>query len=145
MLLDPTGSASKWLIEFLKSQANKKHEILNQNDERFTYNLELGVRFGKILIVDDVTQQFTASLLSLISMKIHSRFNKKMLHIGNKMIDLHEDFRLILIASTEIKHLNGDINANVTIVPFTLTASGMTGLNYQKICCFKFLKSLLFF
>lgn len=50
-----------------------------------------------------------------------------MLHVGNKLIDLHEDFRLIFATNTEIKSLNGDINANVTIVPFTLTPSGLTG------------------
>lgn len=133
LLLDPTGTASKWLVEFLKSRLNQKFEVLNQNDDRFTYNLELGVRFGKILIIDDVTQHFTASLLSLITMKIHSRFNKKMLHIGNKLIDLHEDFRLIFTTNTEIKHLNGDINANVTIIPFTLTSSGLTGKDYFRV------------
>lgn len=127
LLLDTTGCAAKWLSEFLKSQTNFKFEFLNQNDDRFTYNLELGVRFGKILIVDDVTPHFTASVLSLIAMRIHCRFNKKMLHIGNKLIDLHDDFRLVLISSTEIKHLNGDISANITIIPFTLTASGLTG------------------
>ena len=121
------------MIEFLKSNSNIKFEVLNQNDERFTYNLELGVRFGKILIIDDVSSQFTASLLALISMRIHCRFNKKMLHVGNKLIDLHEDFRLIMITSTEIKHLNGDINANVTIIPFTLTSSGLTGKWNLKI------------
>lgn len=92
------------------------------------------MRFGKILIIEDVTQHFTASLLALIAMRIHSRFNKKMLHVGNKLIDLHEDFRLILTTSTEIKQLNGDINANVTVVPFTLTSSGLTGENIQKSC-----------
>lgn len=113
--------------EYLKAQLNIKSEVLNQNDERFTYNLELGVRFGKTLIIEDVTQTFTASLLSLIAMRIHCRFNKKMLQIGNKLIDLHEDFKLVLITNTEIKSLNGDINANVTIIPFTLTPSGLTG------------------
>lgn len=81
------------------------------------------------MIIDDVTQNFTASLLAVIAMRVHSRFNKKMLQIGNKLIDLHEEFRLILTTNTEIKHLNGDINANVTIVPFTLTSSGLTGEN----------------
>lgn len=127
LLLDPTGTASKWLTEFLKSQSDRKFEILNQNNDRFTYNLELGVRFGKVLIIEDVTQNFTASLLAIIAMRVHCRFNKKMLHIGNKFIDLHEDFRLVLITGTDIKSLNGDINANVTIVPFTLTPSGLTG------------------
>lgn len=125
LILDPTSSCSKWLNEFLKSKSYK-FEILNQNDERFTYNVELGVRFGKILIIDDVTTNFSSSLLSLLAMRIHSRFNKKMLHIGNKLIDLHEDFRLILITSNEVKQLGGEINANVTIVPFTLTSSGLT-------------------
>ena len=132
LLLDPTSTASKWLVEFLKVRPDQNFEVLNQNDERFTYNLELGVRFGKILIIEDVTQTFTASLLALITMKIHCRFNKKMLHIGNKFVDLHEDFRLILTTNTEIKQLNGDVNANVTIIPFTLTSSGLTGGKCNK-------------
>lgn len=126
LLLDPTGCASKWLSAYLKSKSSLKFEILNQNDDRFTYNLELGVRFGKILIIEDITQNFTASLLSLLTMRVHSRFNKKMMHIGNKFIDLHEDFRLILTTLNDIKLLSGDINANITIIPFTLTASGLT-------------------
>lgn len=126
LLLDPTGSASKWLISYLKSRTTLKFEVVNQNEDRFIYNLELGVRFGKILIIDDVTQNFTASLLSVLSLRIHSRFNKRVMHIGNKFVDLHEDFRLILITTNDIKNLNGDINANITIMPFTLTASGLT-------------------
>lgn len=126
LLLDPTGNAHKWLSGFLSVQLKKKFEILNQNDERFTYNLELAVRFGKILIVEEVSQQFVPSLLSLIQMKIQCRFNKKMMHIGKKLIDLHDEFKLILITSQEIKTLNGDINANVTLLPFTLTVSGLT-------------------
>lgn len=126
LLLDPTGNAYKWLSGFLSVQLNKKFEILNQNDDRFTYNLELAVRFGKILIVEEVSQQFVPSLLSLIQMKVHCRFNKKMMHIGKKLIDLHDEFKLILITNQEIKSLNGDINANITIIPFTLTVSGLT-------------------
>ena len=127
LLLDPTGNAHKWLSGFLSVHLlNNKFEILNQNDDRFTYNLELAVRFGKILIVEDVSQQFVPSLLSIIQMKIHCRFNKKLMHIGKKLIDLHDDFKLILITNTDIKCLNGDINANITIIPFTLTVSGLT-------------------
>lgn len=126
LLLDPTGSASKWLISYLKSRTTLKFEKLNQNDDRFIYNLELGVRFGKVIIIDDVTMNFTASLLSVLSLRIHSRFNKRLMHIGNKFVDLHEDFRLILVTTNVIKNLNGDINANVTIIPFTLTETGLT-------------------
>lgn len=125
LLLDPTGNAGKWLKSYLKN-GNMSFEVLNQNDERFTYNLELAIRFGKVLIVEDVGSTFLPPLTSIISMRIHCRFNKRMLHIGNKFIDLHENFKLIMLSSVVIKSLNGDINANVTLVPFTLTISGLT-------------------
>ena len=127
LLVDPTAMANNWLKKFLKS-TNKSFESLQSNDERFTYNLELAVRFGKILIVSDGHQNYPPSLLSVISMRIHSRFNKKMLHIGNKFIDLHDDFKLILISNCDMKNLNSFVanNADITIIPFTLTETGLT-------------------
>jgi dynein heavy chain 2 len=113
------------LKAYLKN-TNLSYEVLHQTDERFTYNLELAIRFGKILIIEDVGHHFLPPLLSVISMRIHSRFNKKMLHVGNKFIDLHENFKLIMLSSMVIKSLNGDVNANITLMPFTLTISGLT-------------------
>ena len=127
LLLDPTGMAYNWLKRCLKS-TNRSFELLQSNDDRFTYNLEIAVRFGKVLVVTDGHQNYLPSLLSVISMRIHSRFNKKMLHIGNKFIDLHDDFKLILIANSDMKNLSNFVigNADITIIPFTLTESGLT-------------------
>lgn len=61
-------------------------------------------------------------------MRVYSRFNKKMLHIGNKFIDLHDEFKLILISNSDMKNLSNFAigNADITIIPFTLTESGLT-------------------
>lgn len=61
-------------------------------------------------------------------MRVYSRFNKKMLHIGNKFIDLHDEFKLLLISNSDMKNLSNFAigNADITIIPFTLTESGLT-------------------
>jgi hypothetical protein len=106
---------------------DRKYEILYQNDDRFTYNVELGIRFGKTLIIGNITQSITACVFSLLRLKIHCRFGKKFIHVGNKFVDFHEEFRLILVTHGQFKESDIDFNKNVTIIPFTLTTSSLTG------------------
>uniref|UniRef100_A0A1B0CJW6 Cytoplasmic dynein 2 heavy chain 1 n=1 Tax=Lutzomyia longipalpis TaxID=7200 RepID=A0A1B0CJW6_LUTLO len=124
LLLDPSGNSLRWFIAYLRAQ-EKSFEVSSQNAERFAYILELAIRFGKILIVRDV-ETFLPSLLSVIISKIHVRFNKKLLQVGNKLIDLHDDFHLILTTSLDRFDLSADIEALVTPIPFTTTVSGLT-------------------
>lgn len=124
LLLDPTGQCLKWLKAYLTS-IEKSFECLYQNADRFTYNLELAVRFGKIVIIQE-GQHIVPPLLSVITMKLHNRFNKKMIQIGNKLVDLHENFRLILVTNNKSVKLNGDISAYITPMHFTITTLGFT-------------------
>lgn len=128
LLLDPTRNALQWLTSFLKLKNERKFDILSPTEDRFTYNVELGIRFGKILIIKDVKEPFKASLVSLLKMKIQCRFGKRFIHIGNKMIDFHEDFRLVLITDGLMKKTKGHLSSNLTLIPFTLTEKSLTGI-----------------
>lgn len=104
------------------------YEIITQHAERFTYTLELAIRFGKVLIVDDCNE-IKSPLLSIISAVIQVRFNKKFVQVGNKLVDFNDNFKLIL-ASTSATHLTpkpGIIDAFITVIPFTTTNAGLTG------------------
>ncbi|GAB0096653.1 Cytoplasmic dynein 2 heavy chain 1 [Sergentomyia squamirostris] len=124
LLLDPSGNSFRWFVAYLRSQ-DKAFEVSSQSKDRFAYTLELAIRFGKILIVQDV-ETLLPSLLSVITSKVHIRFNKKLLQVGNKLIDLHDDFHVILITSLDKFNLTADIDAFVTPIPFTTTISGLT-------------------
>lgn len=126
LLLDPTRNALQWITGYLKLKNEHKFDILTPSDDRFTYNVELGIRFGKVLIIKDVKEPFKASLVSLLSMKIHCRFGKRFIHIGNKMVDFHEDFRFVLITDSVMKNTKGHMNGNLTLIPFTLTEKSLT-------------------
>lgn len=125
MVLDPSGSASRWLQAYLTLQTIP-YEIVPQNSDRFTNTLELAVRFGKCLLVQDY-QSMKPPLLSILFGTIHSRFNKKLLQVGNKLIDFHENFKIVLISKLNQVRIGQDVAAYVTTIPFSTTASGYTG------------------
>lgn len=125
LLTDPTGCAHHWLSKYLSSQSIA-HEICSQNNDRFTYTLELAVRFGKCLIVQDV-QLTKPPLLAMLYGELKCRFNKKYLQVGNKLVDFHEDFKLVLVSRLTKVNVGMEIGAFVTNIPFTTTVSGYTG------------------
>lgn len=124
LILDPTGNCFKWLQAYLLS-VERSFEITSQNAERFTYNLELAVRFGKVLIVQEA-HNVLPPLLSLIYARTYNRFAKKMVQIGGKIVDLHENFQLVLVTTSQNISLNGDIKPYLTTMKFTITALGFT-------------------
>lgn len=128
MLNDPTKCAIQWLSNYMALE-QIPFEVITQHAERFTYTLELAIRFGKVLIVDDCNE-IKSPLLSIIPAVIQVRFNKKLLQIGNKLVDFNDNFKLIL-ASSSATHLTSKpniIDAFVTIIPFTTTNAGLSGL-----------------
>lgn len=135
LLVDPLGSCFIWIQSYLLSK-NKSFDVTTQDAERFTYQIELAVRFGKILIVQDA-QGIIPPLLSVVTSDIYCRFNKKMIQVGNKLIDLHDDFRLILVCKVNCVELKDDISAYITAIPFTITASGLADQLLSRTINFK--------
>lgn len=125
LLLDPSGSALTWLRAYLIANAIP-YECALQDSDRFAYTLELAVRFGKCLIVHEF-ERVQPPLMSILIGTICARSNRKALQVGNKIVDLHENFRLILTTKMEQISLPVDMASHVTCVPFTTTVLGYTG------------------
>lgn len=62
LVIDPTSVAFDWIKQHYK---NKTLESINENSPKFNTTLELAIRFGKILIIEDVND-IPASLLPII-------------------------------------------------------------------------------
>lgn len=138
VLNDPTKSAVNWLIKYLNSK-DIAFEITTQHSDRFTYLLELAIRFGKVLIVDDCNE-IKPPLLSIILGTIQMQFNKKFLQVGNKLVDFNEHFKVILATrgTTVFANKIGIIDTFLTVIPFTTTVAGLTGkilvsIKFQRI------------
>jgi dynein heavy chain 2 len=53
LIIDPATQASDWLKKSLM-QKYESVEILNHQDKKFNTTLELSIRFGKVLVIQEV-------------------------------------------------------------------------------------------
>lgn len=53
LIIDPATQATEWMKHSLK-QSSDNIEILNHQDPKFNTNIELAIRFGKVLIIQEV-------------------------------------------------------------------------------------------
>ncbi|XP_028896482.2 cytoplasmic dynein 2 heavy chain 1 [Zeugodacus cucurbitae] len=135
LVLDPTQTAINWLEEYLRSK-ERPYDIITQNNERLSYMLELAVRFGKVLVVQDC-QQVRPPLLQLLQGHFFVKFGKKLVEVGSKMIDLHEQFQLILFTKTNKLSIQPETLSYLTCIPFTVTAIGLADQLMSKAIVLK--------
>ncbi|KAL2743989.1 cytoplasmic dynein 2 heavy chain 1 [Vespula maculifrons] len=83
IFLDPSGVAVTWL----KSNLGSKLEITKAEDPRFFTALELAVRFGKALLVEEIVE-FPSILLPLL--------RKRPLRLGERILPAQQGFKLFL-------------------------------------------------
>ncbi|XP_044894140.1 cytoplasmic dynein 2 heavy chain 1 isoform X9 [Felis catus] len=122
-LIDPSSRATEWLKTHLK---DSRLEVINQQDSNFITALELAVRFGKTLIIQEM-DGVEAVLYPLLRRDLVAQGPRYVIQIGDKIIDYNEEFRLFLSTRNPNPFIPPDAAAIVTEVNFTTTRSGLRG------------------
>ncbi|XP_058542508.1 cytoplasmic dynein 2 heavy chain 1 isoform X7 [Neofelis nebulosa] len=122
-LIDPSSRATEWLKTHLK---DSRLEVINQQDSNFITALELAVRFGKTLIIQEM-DGVEAVLYPLLRRDLVAQGPRYVVQIGDKIIDYNEEFRLFLSTRNPNPFIPPDAAAIVTEVNFTTTRSGLQG------------------
>ena len=124
VIIDPHTQATNWLKQ--KIQAENKVETLTQQDPKFLNTLELAIRFGKTLIIQEI-DYIEPVLTPIIKGDFARQGARNLMQIGDKSLDVNETFRLYLTtrnSSIEIAKHQKDL---VSIVNFSVTKSGLEG------------------
>ncbi|XP_002132927.3 cytoplasmic dynein 2 heavy chain 1 [Drosophila pseudoobscura] len=135
LLLDPTQTAAEWLMPYLKG-SGRACEMATHGNERLSYQLELAVRFGKTLLVTDC-EQLRPPLLQMLQGHIYVRFNKRQVAVGSKLVDLHENFQLVLISKSHRLELPEEQRTQLNMLRFTVTAAGLADQLMSKAIVLK--------
>lgn len=122
LIVDPATSATTWL----KTQNTGKSEVLTQSDPRFTSQFELGVRFGKVIIVQEI-DRLEPMLFPLLRLDLIKQGPRYVVQVGDKQIDYNESFRLYLCTRDSSIEVASNARAVITFVNFTVTRSGLEG------------------
>uniref|UniRef100_A0A8C3BC42 Cytoplasmic dynein 2 heavy chain 1 n=1 Tax=Cairina moschata TaxID=8855 RepID=A0A8C3BC42_CAIMO len=122
-LIDPSFRATEWLKTHLKESCL---EVVNQQDTNFLTSLELAVRFGKTLIIQEM-DGVEPVLYPLLRKDLVVQGPRYAIQIGEKIIDYNEEFRLFLSTRNPNPFIPPDASSIVTEVNFTTTGSGLRG------------------
>ncbi|KAM3616882.1 uncharacterized protein V6R79_025341 [Siganus canaliculatus] len=122
-LIDPSSRATEWLRTHLKEQ---RLEVINQQDNNFMTSLELAVRFGKTLIIQEM-DGVEPVLYPLLRKDLIAQGPRYVVQIGDKVIDYNEDFRLFMATRNPAPFIPPDAISVVTEVNFTTTRAGLRG------------------
>lgn len=110
--------------------------MLAPHDARFTTSLELGVRFGKTLVLQEV-DKIEPMLVPLLRKDLSRQGPRWVVGIGDKQIDFNESFTLYLTTRNPTPDLPADVSSLVASVNFSVTASGLE----EQVCNYARAKS----
>lgn len=135
LLIDPNTAASDWLKKHFSHEKNL--EIINQNDPKFSTSVELAVRFGKILIIQEI--DFVDSVLfPLLRKDIVIQGPRSSIQLGEKTIDYNVNFALYLTTRNSMVDIPPNAQALVSVINYSVTISGLEGqllsivINHEK-------------
>ncbi|KAL9646808.1 hypothetical protein ABK040_013670 [Willaertia magna] len=123
LIIDPSKRATEWLKTNLM---NRNIECTTLHDTKFSTTLELAVRFGKTLMIEEV-DRVEPILYPLLRNEIIVHGSRKSVLVGDKIIDYSDDFKLFMITRNPNIVLSPDSIPLVTVVNFTVTKSGLEG------------------
>nr|XP_040568861.1 cytoplasmic dynein 2 heavy chain 1-like [Lepeophtheirus salmonis] len=123
-LIDPNYRATEWLKTYLAK--TDTIEVTTQSDERFLLTLELAVRFGKTLIIQDASN-ISPVLYPLLRADIFGTSPYQVVKLQDKIVDYNDNFKLFLTTKIKSSEIPPDALSIVNMVNFTTTVSGLTG------------------
>ncbi|KAI9564905.1 hypothetical protein GHT06_008646 [Daphnia sinensis] len=123
-ILDASGKSIQWIIAHFKSMTV---ETTSQRDERFANILDLAIRFGKIIIIQDV-DAIDPILFPILCNDYVIQGVRKLVRLGDKLVDWNDNFRLFLFSrSTGVTPMaSPQANALVNTVNFNTTEAGLS-------------------
>ncbi|XP_046395709.1 cytoplasmic dynein 2 heavy chain 1 [Ischnura elegans] len=123
LLIDPGFVARDWLIKHMQE---KTVEIASQEMDRFGTTLEMAVRFGKVLIVEDV-ETIHPMLIPILRRNFIYQGTRRVVLIEDKLVDFNANFCIFLITHNDSPKILPCLGSVISYVNFTTTETGLSG------------------
>ncbi|KAG6962185.1 hypothetical protein JG688_00008722 [Phytophthora aleatoria] len=128
LLIDPQLQGIYWLREMEKHArraAPSSLQVVRQDQPNLTLLLETAVEQGYTVIVENIGEKLEVCLWPVISRSTTVRGHKTLLKIGDKLVELHPDFRLYLHTKLSNPHYPPELQAETTMINFAVTQQGL--------------------
>jgi len=128
LIIDPNSKAIEWFKKFIQEKnQNQAFEVISMQDPKLLTSIELAIRFGKMLLIDDV-DYIDPFLVPIIRKESFKQGPRSVMKLGDKIVDIHDNFKFYLSTRNPFIEISSNIFSSLTVVNFTVTKSGLESL-----------------
>ena len=119
LIIDPQEQGIKWIKEREKDDL----VVLRLGQKGFLDKLEAGISNGQAVLLENIFEEVDAVLGDVIGRNTIKK--GKAIMIGDKEVEYHPNFRFILHTKMGNPHYKPEMQAQCTLINFTVTQSGL--------------------
>jgi len=123
LMIDPQEQANKWIKNMEESNRLK---IVKQTDKDFSRSLEMCLRDGVPMLIEDMGETINPVLDPvLLKSIVETTPGHFILRMGESEVDYHKNFRLYMTSKLANPHYLPETSIKVAITNFTVTRKGL--------------------
>ncbi|XP_075982942.1 dynein beta chain, ciliary-like [Anticarsia gemmatalis] len=119
LMIDPQLQGIKWI----KSKYGDALVVIRLTQRNYLDRIERGVNNGNVVLLENIGETVDAVLDPLLGRVLIRK--GKVLKIGDREIDYHPNFRLIIQTKLANPHYQPEMQAQCTLINFTVTRDGL--------------------
>ncbi|CAF2793398.1 unnamed protein product [Rotaria sp. Silwood2] len=119
LMVDPQGQGLRWI----KNLFTDKLVTLRYNSKGYLDRVETAVRRGDTLLLECIEENIDSILEPIINRNLIRK--GKIVKFGDKEIEYHPNFRLIMQTRLANPHFRPEIQAQTTLINFSTTRDGL--------------------
>ena len=96
-----------------------------QSDKKFLQNLENGVRFGKWILLENVSEKLDAALEPILLQQKFKQGGSDMIKLGDSVIPYNDSFKFFITTKLPNPHYPPEVAVKVSLLNFTITPKGL--------------------
>jgi dynein heavy chain len=127
LIIDPQLQGIKWLRN-KEGAPERSLSIVRLGQNDLLRKLERALENGYTMLIENIGESLDAVLNPVIQRAVIRRGKKMYIKLGDKEVEFHKDFRLYLHTKLSNPHYPPEIQAETTLINFTVTAAGKTNI-----------------
>jgi len=124
LMIDPQLQGINW-IRNKESGPERNLQVVRLGQTRLIMQLTAALENGQSILIENIGESIDAVLNPVIQRAAIKRGKKQYLKIGDAEVELHPNFRLFLHTKLSNPHYPPEIQAETTLVNFTVTEKGL--------------------
>ncbi|CAF3393401.1 unnamed protein product [Rotaria sp. Silwood1] len=119
LMIDPQLQGIKWI----KQRYGERIKVIRLGQKGYLDKIEQAIAAGDILLIENIDESIEAVLDPLLGRNTIKK--GRAIKLGDKEIEYHPDFRLILQTKLANPHYKPEMQAQTTLINFTVTKDGL--------------------